>query len=361
MSRRAGLVTAALAVAAASLAVPVATATVRPQSKADATSVKPDYSFYNGKTITFILSNTPGSGGDRATRAIVPAMEAKLHATINIQYVPGAQAIGEDQLATAAPDGLTIGWLSMQSWFFSFLSQTSEVNFTLLKQDFIGALTAQTSVFVACTNSPYHTFKQVIQAGSPISMLEPTAQESTLLLKLIASSFGIPHTNITGYTSTAALQQGCIRGDGAVTDQSASNLLTAAGTAFTPGISPLAISFKEPSTWTSAFMNAQAPTMGAMIARYGKKTKTAKLAQKLLLGLISSSAPLQLWWAPTGVPAARLLALQDAFDWSLKQASVQQGLFADNQMATLVTPDEARANIKLNLKNQTFLTQILNS
>src|ERR1700759_118025 len=75
-----------------------------------AAAAKPDFAFYKGKTINFILPQEPGGV---FSFSMVPATQlaAKmLGATINIQYVSaGSGLVGDQQIYAAANDGLTIG------------------------------------------------------------------------------------------------------------------------------------------------------------------------------------------------------------------------------------------------------------
>ena len=358
--RRRGRIGAALLATACVAAVPGLVATAGAGVRTTH-ALKPDYSYFYGKTITYVLANSVGSTSGLAVEAIVPGIERKLHATVKVEYVSGNAAIGEDQLAAAAPDGLTIGWVGVGSWLYSELQQNGTVNFSLPQQSFIGGVSSALTIVVACTGSPIQSFAELVHSPTPVRALELTSQQTTMLLRLSFAGFNIPHTNLTAYPTTASLTQGCLRGDGDIAAENASNVMNAAETAFDPGITPLFISGKYPAAYPSSFVNKMAPTIESLITKYGAKTPAAKEALKLVVPLFDATNPTQLWWAPKGVAPAKLLALQDALKYAMGQADVRAGLIADSASPTFVTPTQFHDLIKSDLTHQTILRRLLSS
>jgi len=98
----------------------------------------------------------------------------------------------EDQLAASTPDGLTIGWISTQSWLFFGNVTTSDCEFSLQKQDIIGVSPAALSFLLSCAGSQYKTFTQLLHTTTPAKVLEPTSQTGALIQRLFMAAFGIP-------------------------------------------------------------------------------------------------------------------------------------------------------------------------
>src|SRR5665213_3433289 len=70
-------------------------------------------SYYHGKTVTLVAPDSPGGGFDQWARLLQPALSAYLHASVNVANIPAGNTVaGQDTVAKAAPNGLTVGWLN---------------------------------------------------------------------------------------------------------------------------------------------------------------------------------------------------------------------------------------------------------
>src|SRR4029077_6815359 len=67
--------------------------------------------FFKGKTVTYIVSTTPGGGYDLYGRMIAEYMQKYLPgSTFVVKNVPGAgHIVGANTIYAAKPDGLTVG------------------------------------------------------------------------------------------------------------------------------------------------------------------------------------------------------------------------------------------------------------
>ena len=71
-------------------------------------------SYFKGKTITLISPDSPGGSYDSYARLFAPYLGQELGATINVEDVSGAGTLqGSNQMAAAAPNGLTIGMVNV--------------------------------------------------------------------------------------------------------------------------------------------------------------------------------------------------------------------------------------------------------
>ena len=67
-----------------------------------------------GRPITLIVPFAAGGPTDAAARLLVPALEKELGTQVNVLNKPGASTqVGVTQIATAKPDGYTIGFVSL--------------------------------------------------------------------------------------------------------------------------------------------------------------------------------------------------------------------------------------------------------
>jgi len=125
--------------------------------------------FFKGKTITYIVSTSPGGGYDTYARLIAKHMENHLPgATVVVKNVPGAgHIIGTNQLYAAKPDGLTIGTFNTGLVYAQLLKQEG-IRFDLAKLTWIGKAAADGRVIMVSAKSPIKTFDDLRAAKEPV-------------------------------------------------------------------------------------------------------------------------------------------------------------------------------------------------
>ncbi len=136
-----------------------------------AAAVTPDYKFYNGKVINYIVSTQPGGGYDAYARLIGKYMQKYIPGTtIIVKNVPGAgNIIGANEIYLAKPNGLTMGTFNT-GLIYSQIVGAQGIKFDLAKYSWIGKAASQTRVLVVATNTPYKTFKDLLEAKEPVKM-----------------------------------------------------------------------------------------------------------------------------------------------------------------------------------------------
>src|SRR6185503_1916355 len=94
---------------------------------------------FRGKTITYIVSTTPGGGYDTYSRLIVRHLQKYLPGSrILVKNVPGAgNVIGANQIYTARPDGTTIGMFNT-GLIYDQLIRNRGLMFDLSKFSWVG-------------------------------------------------------------------------------------------------------------------------------------------------------------------------------------------------------------------------------
>ena len=317
------------------------------------------YSYFKGQTINFVCPNTAGTGICNAANAVVPSLASILGATINIQYVGGASTVGLDIVGSSAPNGLTLGILATATTMQAeFLNQGSP-NFALRAASYLGGTLGGPSLFVACTGATFSTWQQVVQGNIPLTVLDTTGG-SNELIHFLMSAYPVPHKSLTGYTPASSLA-GCIRGDGNFGGNSLAQWVNAAGTAMTPGITPLLLSGTVPKAAPEAFLNKQVPTLQQFEAKHPPKTPFAKQAAQLAIDAFSQSAPQWVFFGPPGISKAHLAALQEATKAAFKLAVVKQGLLRDGVPPGYTSPTAALNYFKTQVKKQALSVRALNS
>jgi tripartite-type tricarboxylate transporter receptor subunit TctC len=255
--------------------------------------------FYNGKTVTYIASTSPGGGYDQYGRLVAEFMQKHLPgSTFIVKNVPGAgHMVGANTIYASKPDGLTIGIFNTGLIYNQVLGAPG-VKFDLAKMSWVGKAASDPRVITIGTQSPIKTFKDLENNKSPVNFAvggigSATYIESTLLGKVLK----LPIKVLTGYSG----------GD----DQLAMRRGEIAG------------SVASRSSWEPFVKNGY----GHFIAQIGGSQKDVpQLATmvsdptaKAVVALIQSQGDIgRLTAGPPGIPQDRLDALRAAYKAALE-------------------------------------------
>jgi tripartite-type tricarboxylate transporter receptor subunit TctC len=281
-------------------------------------SLSAGMAYYKGKTITLIAPDKPGGGFDNWARTLAPAMAQYLGATINITNIPaGNTIVGQNTLASASPDGLTIGWLNLVEDVSEKAAGVSGITFDPSKLAIIGATAPIPVVVIASPSSPYTSMAALASAPGPVKTLTQTKGSTALIERVIMSAFGVKTQYIAGYESSADLKAGFTRGDGQVAVDNVS--------AFGPLITgkaarPLLVTSQVSGTGGLASALTGVPTVSEFAAQHTPAAGTQQVLNAVM-SLYTYNVTLA---APTGTPANEVAALRAAMQWAMQQTSVQQ-------------------------------------
>ena len=128
-----------------------------------------DSAMFNGKTITYIVSTTPGGGYDTYGRMIARHLPKYLKgARVMVKNVPGAgNIIGANTIYTARPDGLTIGMFNT-GLLYDQIRGRSGLKFDLAKFSWIGKAAYETRALLISTRSGLKSFEDIIKSKTPV-------------------------------------------------------------------------------------------------------------------------------------------------------------------------------------------------
>lgn len=131
----------------------------------------PDYGFFKGKVINYIVATKPGGGYDAYARVIGKYMQKYIPGvTVIVKNTPGAgHIIGANETYLAKTDGLTMGTFNT-GLIYSQIAGLPGIRFDLAKYSWIGKASSETRVFIVGINTPYKTFKDVLESKEPIKM-----------------------------------------------------------------------------------------------------------------------------------------------------------------------------------------------
>jgi tripartite-type tricarboxylate transporter receptor subunit TctC len=159
--------------------------------------------FYQGKTMTYVVGLLPGDSTDLWARAMTRNMIKHIPGSPNIvvQNMPGAGGlIATNYLyAVAKPDGLTMGSVSAGHYFHQLAGRT-EAHFDWRKFTWVGSSSRHEYLFVMRADTPYKSIDDIRTAGEPpkCSSTAP-GSASHMTLKMLEEGLGLKFNIVSGY------------------------------------------------------------------------------------------------------------------------------------------------------------------
>ena len=118
---------------------------------------------YPEHTITYLLENAPGGGTDRTHRAFAPFFAKALGAKVALVNKPGSGgAICNNALATAKPDGYTLGTVNLPHSVLHMIQK--DVKFNPESFRMLGTVNFDPSCIAVRVDSPIKTLEDLIKA-----------------------------------------------------------------------------------------------------------------------------------------------------------------------------------------------------
>jgi tripartite-type tricarboxylate transporter receptor subunit TctC len=310
--------------------------------------------FYKGATITWDIPVKVGAGEYTAAQIIAPYMEKYLGATINLVSLPaGVGVVGQNTVAAANPDGLTIGFETTKDDIFDDIDGVSNVNFQLNNQQIVGGLRQNLQVLGIAPSAPDKTFSQLVSSKGPVTSVDASS-DVFVVQKIIMSAYGINTTYRTGYSSLTDAAAGWLRGDGQLLMQSVINiesLLTA------NKIRPLLVSYAPPAGSAAYAELEGVPTFASYLAQNPPANASAAKALTVLSTTFAVNSSNSAVFAPAKTPATRVAALAAAFKYAMSQSSVEAALNKAGQTPGYVSPAAVHQDLSSLIDSSKVLTQ----
>jgi tripartite-type tricarboxylate transporter receptor subunit TctC len=285
------------------------------------TSASAQTPFYQGKTITIIVSTKAGDVYDLYPRLVAEFMPKHIPGNPNIiiQNVPGAAGlIGTNQIYNVAkPDGLTFG-ATYPALYFEQLVKRPEVKFDWTKFIWIGSTINSNSLMYMRADTPYKTIEDVRTASTPPKCGATGVTSSAYYMpKLLEMAVGAKFEVVAGYVAGQDIDLAVERGE-------------VQCRAFTVN----AFFAREPFiTWRKKnFVNVlyqtgsrpderikDVPLFNDLMKKYKTPADVQQLA-KVVLGADEFGRPLVF---PPGVPADRVKIIREAFDKTINDPALR--------------------------------------
>ncbi|NNN19539.1 MAG: hypothetical protein HKL84_06755 [Acidimicrobiaceae bacterium] len=309
--------------------------------------------FFKGKTITLIAPDNPGGGYDQYARLIAPGLAAALGATVNVENVNGGgTVVGTNQMAAAAPDGLTLGMINTGGDLASLVEKKPGQSFDLSKLSYVGQPGTSPSVFLTSPKSGVTSFSQLLTIKTPIKVVDVRNGTGDMFNRVVLGAFNIPHTFITGFTSTSTLKQGFLAGDGQYLFENLPPMRSmldggqakALLVTFQPTLANLQASVKGAVTLSDALSSV---SLGA--------SQQAAVKEALALGGLTYDLG-----GPPGIPAARLAVLRDALAKVVAESSTIAQASKEGVPLNFVPGATIQSEVVTAVKNASLIAPYVN-
>jgi len=169
--------------------------------------------FYKGKTITYIVSTSPGGGYDTYARLIGKYLEKHLGAKVLVKNIPGAgHIVGTNTLAASKPDGLTIGTFNTGLIYAQVLDRKG-VKFDLRQFGWIGKAAADPRALVLGKESGLKTYADLAAAAQPVKFATAGVGSASYTdTQLIAAALDLKIDVVAGFNGNEG-EMAMLRGE----------------------------------------------------------------------------------------------------------------------------------------------------
>jgi tripartite-type tricarboxylate transporter receptor subunit TctC len=173
--------------------------------------------FYQGKTITMVVSSTAGGGYDLWARLMARYIGKYIpgNPTIVVQNMPGAgNIIGANYVyGIAKPDGLTLGAVN-PALYFDQLVGRSEVKFDWAKFNWIGSPEKNDIVYYMRADQPLKSVEDLRSAKEPAKCGSTgTGSTGHYIPRLLEETLGIKTQIVSGYPGASDIELAIERGE----------------------------------------------------------------------------------------------------------------------------------------------------
>lgn len=159
---------------------------------------------FEGETVHFVVSFSPGGGYDTLARAMKPYLEDELGATVVVENEDGAGGlVAANGIFAAEPDGTTIGFFAGQGIAGAEIGGSQGVNFSIKDFSYVSRVSAESRVLVTGTNSEYQTFDDVLAAQDLKYATAGTGAADNLDATALVPALGLDAKIVSGYEGSS--------------------------------------------------------------------------------------------------------------------------------------------------------------
>lgn len=259
-------------------------------------------SYYKGKTLTIIVTVSPGGGFDMYARMMAPYLRKETGANVIVKNIPGGDGyIGIRECFIAKPDGLNIvitGGVKLP--LNQLFGDPRAVGMDIGKLNWLARIGAQPIVMLLSKKHPYRTIddlkksKQTITSGTASSL-----SNQHLSLAVLGEAVGLDTKMIVGFGGSSEQVLAAMRGE-------LSSFLISAGSAATFA--------KQPELFPFVTIDLKRAELFPDLPAIGELVRLGPEQIKLFQMLDKFNSLERVMFTTPGVPKERVEFLRGALD-----------------------------------------------
>ncbi|MEX0806300.1 MAG: tripartite tricarboxylate transporter substrate-binding protein [Candidatus Binatia bacterium] len=277
-------------------------------------------SFYKGKQIRIIVGLSTGGGYDRAARLLARHIGKYIpgNPDVLVQNMPGAGSVTAANYVwgVAKPDGLTL-LAPHNNFYLSQLSGQKEVQFDLLKFQWIGSLENDDMMMFGRADATFKSVGDIIKAKeAPKCGSTGVGSSDYVMSKILEETIGAKVTHVTGYPGSSEIALALERGEVACMGLTISTYF--GREPFLTWYKNNFVKFLAQSGRKRDARVADAPTIYELMDEYKTPATKRRVAEAMLQGG-EWARPMM---APPGTPADRVKILRAAHEKASKDTDL---------------------------------------
>jgi tripartite-type tricarboxylate transporter receptor subunit TctC len=290
-----------------------------------------DLNFFQGKTITIIVPYGAGGGVDTYARVVAPYLQKYIPgSTVEVKNITdGGGLIGKNQVFTAQPDGLTLGFTPMSGALLAEWGGVPGVKYKTADFSYIGRITADIHVMVASPQSGFTRLDDLMRAGKVRMGFTGVGSDDYYVALITANLLGYQVEPRKDYLSSSDAGLACVKGevDAILFSESSVRPLIEAQTVVS----------------VVTFSSSRLPNLPDVQTIFEVMPADK---QALVQSLVQIYALDRTMIAPPGLPAGRLKVLRDALDKGVADPEYVQAMAAIKRPVKYLTGAEISATLK---------------
>jgi len=302
-------------------------------------------SFYQGKTMTYIVGLLAGDSTDLWSRSVTRNMTKHIpgRPSIVVQNMPGAGGLiaANYVYGVAKSDGLTMVSVSAGHYFHQ-LAGRKEAQFDWRKFTWVGSSSRHEYLLVMRADNPYKTIEDIRSAGErPKCASTAPGSASYMTLKTLEEGLGLKFNIVTGYKGGQEQDLAIERGE-----VQCRGVTTAAFLGRGPMTGWVQKGFLRVLVQTPRKRNlklAEVPTVYELMDRHRTPEANRRVALVLLGTDSFGNFPTV---ATQGIPADRVTILRDAYAKALKEPDLLEEAKKRSWEVDHITGEELEALAK---------------
>nr|TFG54905.1 MAG: hypothetical protein E4H34_01590 [Hyphomicrobiales bacterium] len=171
---------------------------------ASAPSLAADQNMFGGKTITYIVSTSPGGIYDAQSRLLARYLQEQLPGSrIIVRNVPGAgHIVGANTIYAARPDGLTIGTFNT-GLIYAQLLERPGIRFDLEEMSYIAKATSDTRALLVSKLSGLNSIEDIMGSPTPVLYAASGVGSAAYIeTRILQDALNLPLQIVPGFEGT---------------------------------------------------------------------------------------------------------------------------------------------------------------